>query len=80
VFLLAPAQRRVSPRDRSRMQTEGEGRQRGQARAMLPKTNFPNSSPSSVRAVLNLRRAELTINLNRVKNGLRNSPGWPTLT
>jgi hypothetical protein len=47
---------------------------------MLPKTNFPNSSPSSVRAVLNLRRAELTINLNRVKNGLRNSPGRPTLT
>jgi hypothetical protein len=24
------------------MQTEGEGRQRGRARAMLPKTNFPN--------------------------------------
>jgi hypothetical protein len=62
------------------MQTEGEGRQRGQARAMLPKTNFPNSSPSSVRAILNLRRAELTINLNRVKNGLRNSPGRPMLT
>jgi hypothetical protein len=41
---------------------------------MLPKTNFPNSSPSSVRAVLNLRWAELTIELVRVKNGLRNSP------
>jgi hypothetical protein len=47
---------------------------------MLPKTNFPNSSPSSVRAVLNLRRAELTINFSRVKGGLRNSPGRPTLT
>jgi hypothetical protein len=30
---------------------------------MLPKTDFPNSSPSSVRAVLAPRRAELTINL-----------------
>jgi hypothetical protein len=47
---------------------------------MLPKTNFPNSSPSSVRVVLNLRRAELTINFSRVKDGLRNSPGRPTLT
>jgi hypothetical protein len=40
--LLAPVQRRVFPRDRSRTQTEG--RQRGRARAMLPKTNFPNMS------------------------------------
>jgi hypothetical protein len=69
---------KVSPRDRSRTQTEGC--QRGRTRVMLPKTNFPNSSPSSVRVVLNLRWAELTIDLIRVKNGLRNSPGWPTLT
>jgi hypothetical protein len=48
-------------------------------RVMLPKTNFPNSSPSSVRAVLVLRWAELTIFLVKVKNGLRNSPGRPAL-
>jgi hypothetical protein len=47
---------------------------------MLPKANFPNSSPSSVRAVLILRWAELTIDFDRVKNGLQNSPGRPTLT
>jgi hypothetical protein len=41
---------KVSPRDRSC--TLAEGRQRGQTRGRLPKTNFPNSSPSSVRAVL----------------------------
>jgi hypothetical protein len=69
---------KASPRDRSRRQTEGG--QRGRTRGMLPKTNFPNSSPSSVRAVLILRWAELTIDLVRVKNGLRNSPGRPTLT
>jgi hypothetical protein len=42
---------KVSPRDRSRTRTES--RQRGRTRARLPKANFPNSSPSSVRAVLN---------------------------
>jgi hypothetical protein len=40
---------------------------------MLPKASFPNSSPSSVRAVL-----ILTIDFDRVKSGLRNSPGRPT--
>jgi hypothetical protein len=69
---------KISPRDRSRTQTES--RRGGRTRVMLPKTNFPNSSPSSVRVVLNLRWAELTIELARVKNGLRNSPGRPTLT
>jgi hypothetical protein len=68
----------VSPRDRSCTRTGG--RQRGRTRVRLPKTNFPNSSPSSVRAVLSLRWAELMIDLVGVKNGLRNSPGRPTLT
>jgi hypothetical protein len=47
---------------------------------MLPKANFPNSSPSSVRAVLKSQRAELTTTFSREKYGLRNSPGRPTLT
>jgi hypothetical protein len=34
---------KVSPRDRSRTQTEG--RRRGRTRVMLPKTNFRNSNP-----------------------------------
>jgi hypothetical protein len=48
--LLKSRTAKVSLRDRSRMRTEN--RQRGQTRVRLPKTNFPNSSPSSVRAVL----------------------------
>jgi hypothetical protein len=78
VFLLKSRIAKVSLRDRSRMWTED--RQHGRAWAELPKANFPNSSPSSVRAVLNPRWAELMINLVGVKNGLRNSPGRPTLT
>jgi hypothetical protein len=54
---------KVSPRDRSRTRTES--RQHGRTWARLPKVNFSNSSPSSVRAVLNPRWAELTMNLCR---------------
>jgi hypothetical protein len=46
----------------------------------LPKTIFPNSSPSSVRVVLPFRWVELTTNPSQGENGLRNSHGLTTLT
>jgi hypothetical protein len=52
----------------------------GRTWTKLPKAIFPNSSPSSVRAVPSSRWAELTTNSSQGENGLRNSHGRPTLT